>query len=305
MNDRDPYAALTASLSSKLPAWIDGAAHRLLQRAARRAPPSLAQRLEEEWLADMAARRSALARLRLALGCRWAASVIAHEHGAPKVAAAAPRGFRTLAASAPEDSTFFSRRSAAVLAILALHAVLIYLLTIGIVHRMANPPPTPIATTFTNETHPLEPPPPLAGPQFQRRTFELPAPETRIDVPVGTDAIIEPKAQNDAPPAAPAAATVQRVLGGPGKGFPHTTDFYPDGAIRLAEQGTASVQVCVAANGRLTSDPTLAQSSGSRLLDGGALALAKAGSGHYRPTSEDGTAVSSCFPVRVRFTLQR
>jgi len=32
--------------------WIDRVAQRLLRRAAHRAPPLLAERLEEEWLAD-------------------------------------------------------------------------------------------------------------------------------------------------------------------------------------------------------------------------------------------------------------
>jgi hypothetical protein len=50
-------------------------------------------------------------------------------------------------------------------------------------------------------------------------------------------------------------------------------------------------------------DPLLAVSSGSARLDGGALALAKAGSGHYRSPSEDGTPVAGCFLLRVRFAL--
>ncbi|HYM29333.1 MAG TPA: hypothetical protein VET66_14380 [Steroidobacteraceae bacterium] len=41
-----------------------------------------------------------------------------------------------------------------------------------------------------------------------------------------------------------------------------------------------------------------------RLLDGGALALARAGSGHYRPATEDGRPVSACFPFRIRFEMR-
>jgi TonB family protein len=64
------------------------------------------------------------------------------------------------------------------------------------------------------------------------------------------------------------------------------------------------VQVCVDANGRLTSQPAITQSSGSARLDEGALTLARAGSGHYRATTEDGRAVSSCFPFRIRFEFR-
>ncbi len=55
----------------------------LIQRAASKAPASLAERLEEEWLADLAARCSTIARLRLAIGCCWAMKVIAQEFAAP------------------------------------------------------------------------------------------------------------------------------------------------------------------------------------------------------------------------------
>jgi TonB family protein len=283
--------------------WIDRVAQRLLKRAARRAPPLLAQRLEEEWLADMAARRTSVARLRLAIGCCWAASVIAHEHGMPNAAAATARGAKAVAAYAPPDPTFFSRRSAAVIAILALHAVLIYLLTIGIVHRMGDAPPPVINTRFIDDAH-RSAPPPLAAPQLVPHTIDLPVPDFPPEVQAGPDTITVPEKQNPPPSRAPASITVQRVLGGPGTGFPNTADYYPAAAIRLREQGGVAVQVCIAGSGRLTSDPAIAQSSGSPRLDAGALALAKAGSGHYRPTTEDGRPVSSCFPLRIRFELR-
>src|SRR3984957_10992603 len=59
---------------------MDGIAHRLIHRAARRAPDSLSDRLEEEWLAELASQRGSIQRLRFALGCCWATNVIAHEH---------------------------------------------------------------------------------------------------------------------------------------------------------------------------------------------------------------------------------
>ncbi len=302
MNRHDSRAAPPATGLSRN--RIDRLAQRLLQRAAHRAPPELAERLEEEWLADLAARRTPLARLRLALGCAWAASIIAREHGTRVAAAAAARGPKALAAYAPPDSTFFSRRSAAAIAILALHVVLIYLLTVGIVHQHAESPPPVIKAGFIDEGHPPTPPPPLADPQLRRVVRDdfaifdhlprIQAGEGAITVPVPHDPM----------PAAAAPAGIQRVLGGPGRGFPNTSDFYPDAEIRLGVQGSVAVQVCVGADGRLTgAPPTIAQPSGSTRLDGAALALAKAGSGHYRPTTEDGRPVGSCFPLRVRFVL--
>ena len=68
--------------------WVDGVVRSLIQRAAHRAPPALSQRLEEEWLADLTARRGVIPRLRFALGCSWATRVIAHELGVSSGAAA-------------------------------------------------------------------------------------------------------------------------------------------------------------------------------------------------------------------------
>jgi TonB family protein len=114
-----------------------------------------------------------------------------------------------------------------------------------------------------------------------------------------------PLTQPDEHPAQPAPPRVSdRILGGPGKGFPNTADYYPDASRRLAEQGVATVWVCVDGNGRLTANPIIQQSSGTARLDAGALTLAKAGSGHYRATTEDGRAVNSCFPFRIRFQFR-
>jgi hypothetical protein len=55
--------------------------------------------------------------------------------------------------------------------------------------------------------------------------------------------------------------------------------------------------------GRLTAPPTLAGTSGKPRIDEGALKLASAGSGHYRPSSEGGRPVAACYDYRIRFEL--
>src|SRR5215471_13974964 len=95
----------------------EGLARWLIQQAARTAPPSLSERLEEEWLADLQERRKPIDRLRLAVGCCWATRVIAYEHGGAKVPAAATAtttGSRTMTAYVQHQNPFFSPRSAAV-----------------------------------------------------------------------------------------------------------------------------------------------------------------------------------------------
>jgi hypothetical protein len=104
---------------------IDGLSHWLIHHAARRAPGCLTSRLEEEWLADLESRSSALSRLGLALGCCWATVVIVSEHSRVEVPAASPivaaKGYITLA---DRNVGYFSLRSGTLFLILGLHAAL-------------------------------------------------------------------------------------------------------------------------------------------------------------------------------------
>lgn len=87
----------------------------------------------------------------------------------------------------------------------------------------------------------------------------------------------------------------------PGEGFPLAADYYPPAARRLAEEGSVSVRACVGMDGKLTEEPKVVRSSGSDSLNAGALQLAKAGSGHYKPATENGLPVPSCFVFVVTF----
>jgi len=70
----------------------------LIRHASRRAPPALAERLAEEWLAHLAAQPSGFAGLNFALGCCLATHVIAREHRAASApVATSSSGSTTLA----------------------------------------------------------------------------------------------------------------------------------------------------------------------------------------------------------------
>jgi TonB family protein len=302
MNGNDLLAALpAAALSEYCLRRLDRFSIALIEHAARKAPPALAQRLHEEWLADLAGRSGHLSRLRLALGCRWAANIIARECGIAGIAAV---GSGKTVAYAPQAPEFLSRRTVALLLIACLHLTLIYLLVIGMEHKAVNAPPPPIMSNFENEPATHQPPPPPAAPTFAPAKFDPVEPQIPLDVPAEGNAITGPLPERPHDPGTAAPPQIDRVMGGPGKGFPNTADYYPDSARRLGEKGVSSVQVCVDAEGRLTSAPSIVHSSGNSRLDTGALALAQAGSGHYRPTLENGRAVSSCFPFRIRFEFR-
>jgi TonB family protein len=283
-------------------------AHRLIRRAARSAPPALAARLEEEWSADLAARTGTLSRLRLAIGCWWATGVITRDFAVPQVAASSAGGAaRTLLAETHYDFPLLSRRTVTFVVIVGVHLLLIYALFFGFAQHV---PQTPLIVTngsVITETRPEHPAPPLIPVIVKSLTtgridlvipeptnFEIPDDPTGLKGKDGPPVIVDP------PPPPP---VIHRLLGGPGKGFPNTDDFYPSAARRLAETGSTTVQVCVDSQGRLAGDPVVTQSSGIHRLDEGALNLARAGSGHYRPTTENGQPVSYCYPYRITFRL--
>jgi periplasmic protein TonB len=204
-----------------------------------------------------------------------------------------------------QDSQIMTRRGAVLAAIIALHVFIAWALATGLARRAIQVLAPPIQTTIVQEVKPKDLPPPPPPPKFERPPVEVPPPEVNINVPVETNTTaisnVTPRHVEAAP--APARA-VRRTAGGPGSNFPNTEDYYPAASRRLEEQGTTVVHVCVGANGRLTGDPTVEKSSGSSRLDEGAIRLAKAGSGHYRPATEDGKAIDSCFPFGIKFQMR-
>jgi hypothetical protein len=102
---------------------LEGVSHWLIHYAARGAPESLSSRLEEEWLADLECRSSALSRLGLALGCCWATVVIVSEYS--RIPAASPvAAARGYIARADRNFGYVSLRSGTLFLILGLHAAL-------------------------------------------------------------------------------------------------------------------------------------------------------------------------------------
>jgi TonB family protein len=286
--------------------WLDQSAVRMIRHAARRVPAPLQERLEEEWLADCAQRSGALSRLRLAIGCYWATNLIAREHAVSALAAAG--GARSLSAYLQQDFLFLSRRTPVLAVIIGAHVLVFLALTAGLVPKaiVSHPPRTTGEVIIPQPQTPVERSESAPSPKFTPSRIRVPepagfvAPEPTLPDGPSLDVAVGP--QPGQPPLPPPSMT--RILGGPGNAFPNAAEFYPPAARRLGETGAAIVSVCVNALGQLASEPTLTQSSGSLKLDGGALRLAKAGSGHYRATTENGQAVSSCFPMRVRFQLK-
>ena len=210
-----------------------------------------------------------------------------------------------------DTETFLSGRPLTFLIIIGAHVAIIYAFANGMVHGVIKQITDRVVVVPVKDPPP-RPVDPLPPPVIQQLTPSLkPDPLERL-IPVVEDPVpvnVNPNlnlnaiiAEQGSP--APPVHVVKRVLGGLGKGFPNTDDFYPPQSIRLHQEGAPIVRTCVDEKGRLSAAPTLVQSSGTASLDEGALRLAKAGSGHYRPTTEDGQPVVSCYDFRVVFHIR-
>jgi biopolymer transport protein ExbD len=94
--------------------WTDAIARRVIEQAARRVPTTLSERLLEEWMADLTDRSGRIARLRLALGCYWAAMLVTNDccaAGTPANASCV--GDRVIIADVRHGMSVFPKRTAA------------------------------------------------------------------------------------------------------------------------------------------------------------------------------------------------
>ena len=289
---------------------FSGVTHWLVVHAAHLAPEPLSSRLKEEWFADLESRPSALSRLRFATGCWWASLVIVHESSRRVSAASAAASAGGVVTLSDRNLGYFSLRSATLFLIAGLHGVLFYGMITTLAHTRGPTIPPDLQNTVVKPVPPVASPSPvtvvkswiISVPKPDAVTPPLPRMQSDVRVEYNEIPVV-----GDMPTRAPEMPThvVSHVAGGPGAGFPETSDFYPAAAIRAGEEGLSTVGVCVDARGRLTSAPTTAKSSGSVRLDEAALKLARAGSGHYRASTDDGQPVNSCYPFGVRFQLKR
>jgi TonB family protein len=282
----------------------------LVRHAARTAPRSLSARLEEEWLADLQERSAAWPRLRFAIGCFRASIAIGLEHTPERATvpvASTGQGGAPIWLEAPG---FFSSRAALFALVLSLHAaVLCGLLLVGTKLWKPTEPPALQPRIIDPVASPkIEPPRPEIKPIIDDRLLPRTVDELPPIQPDPPQVIPESRGRDPAPPlvtsTSPPSRSVTRILGRTGPSFPHPSDFYPDASIRAGEEGAAVLNVCVDAAGRLTADPVTSESSGRARLDAAALRLARAGSGRYLPTTEDGRPVASCYPIKIRFQIR-
>ncbi|HNR92015.1 MAG TPA: energy transducer TonB [Dokdonella sp.] len=204
------------------------------------------------------------------------------------------------------EPTFIPRRIVVFLLIVLFHALLVWALANGLARKVVEVIAPPIQTDIIEEIAEDEPPPPPPPPEMERPPVEVPPPEVNIQIPVDTSTSTAITDVTDrpvpmAPPPPPPKAVVRTNPTVDRRSQP-TEDYYPPASKRAEEEGVATVRVCVGTNGRVTGTPTVTKSSGHPRLDEAAIRWASRGA-RFRPGTEDGKPVESCFQFNVRFQL--
>ncbi len=140
--------------------------------------------------------------------------------------------------------------------------------------------------------------PPDVAPLEPLITTELPPP---IEVPAESTIIATPAEAAPPPVAGPVMAAAAAPSTSPslrGRDIPP----YPPASVRASEEGVSTVEVCVSANGQVTS-ASLAESSGHPRLDEAALKWLK--SARFNPAKNQGQATAMCgYQVAYEWNLE-
>jgi protein TonB len=216
-----------------------------------------------------------------------------------------------MSASTIERATVLTGRQLVLGVVVALHVLVISaLMTMQM--TFGDKPAEPVLKPLTN----VELPPPL--PPEERPLLPVDAPVIAWQPPVIPLPIIQhPEIQWTAPdimpPVEPGTRVADEAAPGDPVGIASTElsyratrspdDYYPATSLRLQEQGTAVVRVCVGASGRRDGVPTIESSSGSRRLDAAAVLWAREALA-FTPATRNGTAVAACKGFRVNFQLR-
>jgi periplasmic protein TonB len=186
------------------------------------------------------------------------------------------------------QSNWVSRRGVFLLLLILFHIVLIWGLKSGFAWKVVAAITPPIVADIINEVDKDEAPPP-------------PPPQITPDAPPST--AIQNTTNRPTPPPAPVVASVPRtgLKPNPKATQPNVDEYYPPTSMRLGEEGTTKVKVCVGVNGRVSTSE-LAETSGFERLDEAAIKVAKLY--RFNPATENGKPVEECASMPIRFTIK-
>src|ERR1700736_1410555 len=203
-----------------------------------------------------------------------------------------------------EPSMFSGKRGAALLVVIFLHVVVGWAFYTGLASRLAQTiiPPVEIAQIDKPKDVDNPPPPP---PKLEEIKPYVPPPEfVDIAAPleqtnaiaVVTQQVQQAPAPVAAAPAPPAPKASTSIKMDPKHPLKIGEEYYPDASKRANEEGRCTVQVTVAADGRITNE-TIQASSGFPRLDDACL---KGVHGQrVIPATEDGKPVEKTVSIPI------
>jgi protein TonB len=199
----------------------------------------------------------------------------------------------------PHDSGYMSRRVLAFVAIILVHAIVIWGFVSGFANQGARYVQTILETNIIQTEKPKDlPPPPPPVDLKERPPVQVIAPDINITIPVEAPPPPITNVTTQAAPPPPRAIV-------PGTSVkvtfsPDPSDYYPEVSRRNGEEGRAVVKVCVNVAGKVDS-AEIANTTGHPLLDEAALKVARAMK--FKPATSEGKPVASCPTLPVKFVL--
>jgi periplasmic protein TonB len=200
----------------------------------------------------------------------------------------------------PQDSAFLSKRAIVFVAILVIHAIVIYAFASGLAQGGKRYIQTILQTNIIQTEKPKDlPPPPPPVDLKERPPVQVIAPDINITVPVDTPpppiTNVTTKALPPPPKAAPPAPTKLEIA------FkPDVANYYPEQARRDGQEGRAVVKICINTSGKVDT-AEMATSSGNPQFDEAAIKVGKAF--RFKPPTQEGKPVSTCVSLPVKFEL--
>jgi protein TonB len=193
--------------------------------------------------------------------------------------------------------------------VIAIHLGAYYVIESGLSQAIIEMVAPPVETKIIEEdTQEEEPPPPPPPPDMAPPPPFIPPPEVTVQVQASTNAIVA--VTNERPPPAPppvaappAPPPVALTKAGfdPRRPVRSNADFYPSASIRAEEEGVATVDIFIDAEGRVT-DARIKQSSGFERLDEATLKYVK--TWRMKPATRGGVAEGSWVTIPVRWKLE-
>jgi len=198
------------------------------------------------------------------------------------------------------DSGYSQRRIMAFVAIIALHVFIAWAFITGFGQAMVAQIVKDVQVSIIKPDEVKETPPPPPKPNLDKPPpVSVPPPIVNINIPVEAPPIVVTTAPPPPRPVAVVASTPVQTVLQPNCG----EDFYPSQAIRLAQEGSVVVKLCVGVNNKIDRPVELVTTSGFPLLDEAAGKCLAAG--RYKAGTVEGKPTAACKTVRVKFQLKQ